>query len=247
VSKAALQAIYEAAKALRNPANLYTSASWSELQSALTVAKQRLGSASATQAQVDAALTRLTEAISGLNLTDKRPVSIKLNQSQVRIVAGKSFRVYEGVYFGAGLKASYKGSATWKSSNPRVATVDANGKITAHKRGKVTITATTNERGTAGKKLSAKVTVKVVAKKSKAKVTKVSAAVPKSLRVGAFADITGKYKSAKATGVKVKYKSSNAKVATIDKAGRIVAKAKGVVKITVQARNKKVTYRVTIR
>ncbi len=48
-------------------------------------------------------------------------------------------------------------SVTWSSSNPSIATVDSNGKVTAIKEGVVTITATTNDGG-----LKATCTVTVV-------------------------------------------------------------------------------------
>ena len=47
-------------------------------------------------------------------------------------------------------------TVTWTSSNKKVATVDAFGKVTAKKKGKVTITVKT----TSGKKATCKITVK---------------------------------------------------------------------------------------
>ena len=246
VTKVALQALYDAVRGLTNPANTYTSASWAELRSAIADAATVLGSDSATQEQVDAATSRLSEAVAGLTVTDKRPAKLKLNQRQLRLVKGKSLRIEEGVYFGDDLKPSYSGLVKWKSSKPGVVAVDQNGRVTAKKAGKATITVTTKERGVNGKKLTAKVKVKVFAKKPKAKVKKVIASVPKTLAVGKVAYVTGKYKAAKATGIKIKYASSNPKVASIDKAGRLVANAKGTTTVTVKAGKKKVTFRVTV-
>ena len=57
-----------------------------------------------------------------------------MNKKNAEVVAGKTTT----------LKATVKGSTnavTWKSSNSNIATVNKNGKITAKKAGKVTITA----------------------------------------------------------------------------------------------------------
>ena len=66
--------------------------------------------------------------------TKKPVVTITLNKKTAEVVAGKTTT----------LKATVKGSnnaVAWKSSNSKIATVDKNGKITAKKAGKVTITA----------------------------------------------------------------------------------------------------------
>ena len=77
---------------------------------------------------------------------------IKLDKTSLEIPAGKS----------AVLKATVQPEnateqgVTWTSSNPKLATVDANGKITAKSMGKVTITAVAND---GGKKASCSVFV----------------------------------------------------------------------------------------
>jgi len=65
VDKAVLQHAYDAAKSMSN-AEAYTAESWSKLQSEITEAKAVLDNGSASQAQVDAALTELQTALSGL-------------------------------------------------------------------------------------------------------------------------------------------------------------------------------------
>nr|MCR4670744.1 Ig-like domain-containing protein [Saccharofermentans sp.] len=75
------------------------------------------------------------------------PVSLKLDKSSVNILCGKTDTI----------KAVVKGTkdkVTWKSSNTKIATVDANGKVTAKMAGSVTITATV-----AGKKATCKVQI----------------------------------------------------------------------------------------
>jgi uncharacterized protein YjdB len=77
-------------------------------------------------------------------------------------------------------------------------------------------------------------------------VTKVSATVPKTLAVGASAYVTGTYTPTTATGVSVTYSSSNTKVVTIDKAGRLLAKGPGKATVTVKAGGKSAKYTVTV-
>ena len=65
---------------------------------------------------------------------DDPSVKLKINKSSITLACGKT----------DSLKASLVGAKadiTWKSSNPKIATVDANGKITAKMAGSVTITA----------------------------------------------------------------------------------------------------------
>ena len=61
------------------------------------------------------------------------------------------------------LTAPKKSTATWKSSNSKIASVTKKGVVTAKKKGTVTITCTVKN-GTVTKKLTCKVTVKVPAK-----------------------------------------------------------------------------------
>lgn len=80
--------------------------------------------------------------------------SIKLNKSTLSIKVGST----------STLKATVTGkssSVTWKSSNTSIATVNSNGKITAKKAGKTTITAKAN-----GKTAKCTITVKAVDYKS---------------------------------------------------------------------------------
>lgn len=80
------------------------------------------------------------------------PASIKLNKSSSSVYIGKSIK----------LKATVKGKSskvTWSSSNKKVATVSASGKVTGKKAGKVTICAKAN-----GKTAKCTVTIKKPAK-----------------------------------------------------------------------------------
>lgn len=121
-----------------------------------------------------------------------------------------------------------KKTATFKSSNTKVATVGkTSGKVTAKKAGKATITATYG-----GKKVTCKITVKA----KFVKVTSVSVS-PKtvSLAVGKTKTIKTTVKPSNASIKKVTYASSNKSVATVSSTGKITAKKAGTAKVTVTA------------
>ena len=74
-------------------------------------------------------------------------VTLKLDKTSMNVICGATGTI----------KATVKGTTdkvTWKSSNSKIATVDANGKVTAKQAGSVTITATV-----AGKKATCKVQI----------------------------------------------------------------------------------------
>ncbi|MEN0072370.1 MAG: family 78 glycoside hydrolase catalytic domain, partial [Propionicimonas sp.] len=193
--KSVLRALYDGVTVLSNADGRYTSASWSALQAQITRAKSVLDDPAAGQAGIDVASTALGSALVGLEPVKTPPskapvvVRVKLGQSQLRLVKGKSFKVEEGVYYD-GLHAAYSGRVTWRSSDPRVATVSSAGKVTARRVGSVTISATATQVDAAGRRLSASVRVTVVGKKPKVKVSRVRAVVPRSLRLGEVAYVT---------------------------------------------------------
>jgi uncharacterized protein YjdB len=118
---------------------------------------------------------------------------------------------------------------TFKSSKPKIVTVSNKGKLKAIKAGSSNITVKT----ASGKSLKIKV---VVAKKpTKLKKFTISG-VPKSssLVVGGTAQLKIKLTPAKATNQKVSFSSSNKKIITVDKAGKLTAAAKGKAKISVK-------------
>ncbi|MDR0432777.1 MAG: endo-1,4-beta-xylanase [Bifidobacteriaceae bacterium] len=208
-----------------------------------------------SEARTQAVFDALRAAIAGLELIPQNPPAqtppptapvpvpppgaatpmVKVAQSALTLVKGKAVKVAGRAYTATGTA-----KVTWKSSNKKVATVSASGKITAKRAGKATITAKSGS-------LTAKLTVRVLAAKpAKSKVTSVSAKVPGSLAIGATASITGTYKPATATSVKVTYASSNPGVVTVDSTGLLVAKAAGTAKITVKAGGKSKAYTVKV-
>jgi uncharacterized protein YjdB len=104
---------------------------------------------------------------------------------------------------------------------------------------------------------TAKITVTAANGKSKAftvvvsnktvPLKKVSAKFPKSLKAGKEYQLKVKLTSAKATGVKVTFKSSKSSVLKVDKAGRLIALKKGKATITIKAGNKSYKKSVTVK
>lgn len=156
--------------------------------------------------------------------------SISLSSTKMTLLKGKSATL---TVTRNPISATEK--ITWSSSDKKVATVNSKGKVTAKKAGKATITAKTSN----GKKATCKVTVK----NATVKLVKTSGTV----KVGQSLQI--KIKSTFPKDDKVKsYKSSNKKVATVDKNGKVTGKKKGTAKITVTMKSgAKATFKVTVK
>ncbi len=129
--------------------------------------------------------------------------------------------------------------ASYESSEETVATIDANGEITLVGEGTTTITVTMKSGATA--------TFKVKVQKGKV--------VTKSLKFAAknVSVVKGKKTTLSVTRnpisatEKLTYTSSNKKVATVDKKGKVTGKAYGTAKITVKSKNgKKATCTVKV-
>jgi hypothetical protein len=219
----------------------YSPEAWAALQVALTNARTVLGDANSTATQVAAAQQAVLNALALLTpqpapgAAPGAVAKVKASQTALRVVKGKSVKLPAIAYTSDGAKAK----VAWSSSNSKVASVNSAGKITAKKVGTAKITAK------AGGK-SAGISVTVVAKKASAAVKKVSASVPKTMTAGQVAWVTGKYSPARATAVKVSYSSSAPAIASIDKVGRLEAKAAGSATITVKAGKITKKYKVTV-
>lgn len=118
-----------------------------------------------------------------------------------------------------------KKKATWSSSNSKVAKVSKKGKVTAKKSGTSRIYAKVS-----GKKLTCKVTVINLNKKSL------------NLEVG-------KSETLKVSGTKKKvtWSSSDSKVASVSKKGKVTGKKEGTAKIYAKVSGKKLTCKVTVK
>jgi len=151
--------------------------------------------------------------------------SIQLNKSSSTLKIGDTLKLSAKVL---PVNAT-KPSLTWTSSNTSVVTVSKNGKVTAVGKGTATITAMSTD----GSKVTANVEIKV-------KNVKVTSVKLSHSEVTLSPKETIKLKAtilpANATNKKLVWTSSNKKVATVTKKGRVKAKAKGTTTITVQAK-----------
>ena len=111
-----------------------------------------------------------------------------------------------------GLKKGQK--ITWKSSNSKIVTVNKAGKLQAKAKGSATITGTVSKR-----KYTCKVTVQAP-KLNKTSIT---------LKVGQTYQL-----KLSGTNQKITWKSSNSKIVTVNKAGKLFAKSAGNATITAQ-------------
>ena len=163
-------------------------------------------------------------------------VKLTLDPPAREIAVGQSFTIKKIV----SPNTEENNIATWKSSNTAIATVDSAGKVTAKKIGTCTITCTLTRSG-----VSASCRVTVAKLKTTIKLNKTN------IRIG----IGQKYRliptinTNAGTIPKVKWKSSNKKVATVSSNGKVKGKKVGSVKITATTKDAikaKATCRVTV-
>lgn len=206
--------------------------SWKTSNATIVRVDARTGKLTAGNKAGTAIITVTTQA--GATATCRVTVKLMttkltMSKTKLELVKGKS----------ATLKVTRTpGNATekisWSSSNTKVATV-TNGKVKAKKTGTVTITA----KAANGVKATCKVTIKKASLKLKK--TKGTVKVGKSLKI--------QVKSSFPKNDKIKsYKSSNSKVAKVDKKGKVTGKKKGTAKITVTTKSgAKATFKVTVK
>ena len=116
-------------------------------------------------------------------------------------------------------------AVTWKSDNEAIATVDANGVVTAHEVGVATITATTTD----GTNLSASCTVNVIHTQASSITLNMTEVSLKALET---AELSVEILPATTTNKVVTWKSQNEAVATVDANGVVTAIAVGETTIT---------------
>ncbi len=119
-------------------------------------------------------------------------------------------------------------SIKWSSSNPKVATVDTNGKVKGLNNGVARITATSGN----GKTASCKVTVKTPATAIKLKQTSVTIAKGKTAQLSVVS-----YTPASVYPKTIKWTSSNSKIATVDSTGKVRAVKTGTTYINAKTWN----------
>ena len=129
-------------------------------------------------------------------------------------------------------------TVTWSSDKTSVATVDANGKVTAVAEGTATITAK------AGDKTA---TCSVTVKKSVVAVESVTLDITYTiLNTGETLTLTATVKPDNATDKTVTWSSSNSSVATVDANGKVTAVAQGTAIVTAKAGDKTATCTVIV-
>jgi hypothetical protein len=169
----------------------------------------------------------------------KEPIKVKSVKTQPALTLAKG----RAVVLPAAVQPSYATDTkvTWRSKNPKIATVDkTTGKVKALKTGRTVIVATSAD----GKKKSL-CRVTVIAKSINIKA--IAVIKPISLKVGKTALVKPRAIPAKASSVVYKYSSSKKSVVTIDKAGVITAHKKGTAVITVKAGTKTRKFVVAVR
>ncbi len=149
-----------------------------------------------------------------------KTTSVSLNKLSFTLYVGRSRRLVATVQ----PENATNKNLTWKSSNKKVAKVNANGVVTAVGKGTATITCTTKD---TGKKVSCEVTVKNVRAKS-IELSKTSA----TLTVKKTLALTCKFNPTDTTNKNVTWTSSNPKVAKVSANGVVTAVAPGTATIT---------------
>lgn len=207
-----------------------------------------VGHASETTYLVQDAVT--TDGVVALDSTVARPenetYTVKVSSDDyadvsVQLVYGTiAFKEKSGIlYIGSSRQLEATGEnckdVTYSSNNEKVASVDANGKVTAKAAGTAVIMATS----AAGKTAQYKLTVKTPSVK-----LNVSA---KTLYVkGTPATVTLKTTTAGVTG-KITYTSSKSSVASVDAKGKVTAASAGTAVITAKCGNYKATCKITVK
>ncbi len=159
---------------------------------------------------------------------------VKLNKKSADLQKGKSLTLKATI---APSNATNQ-NVTWTSSNKNVATVNKNGKVRAIKAGSTVITVTTED---GNKTAACKVTVLEPVKSIK--FNKKTYSVKKGKTVNLKYTIKPKNASNKT----VSFSSSDTKIATVDKNGKVYGKKKGQVTITVTTNDGKKSANCTVK
>jgi uncharacterized protein YjdB len=214
-----LKNIIAEAKALKEAD--YTPDSWDTLVNELEECEDMLANiANQTQYGIEEQIGHLREAIDSLVKAE-----FKLNQTSATLYSGASVTL--------SATTNLTGDITWKSSDAKVATVDAKGIVKAVNAGTATITAALG-------KVSATftVTVKKPSITAKADSSVIYTKSKTTTKINVVKDgVTGN----------ATFKSSNTKVATVSANGTVKAKKAGKVNITVQVGNYKQVVKITVK
>ena len=153
--------------------------------------------------------------------------TIKLNKTSMQLLSGKSATLTTTVTPSNVDKRDF----VWTSSNKKIATVNASGKVTGVSKGSCTITVKTPN----GKKKTCKVTVSnIIAVKS----VKLNAA-RKTLNKWESFTLKATISPSNASNKTLKWSSSNTKVAKVSSSGKVTAVGAGKARISVKSNNGK--------
>ena len=210
------------------------SVSWSSNNSAVATvdANGTVTAKSAGTAVITATSTNGKSAGCTVTVEKKQiPVTeVRLSESTVGIVEGSTYKLTATVL---PENTTDSKSVSWSSNNSAVATVDANGTVTAKRAGTAVITATSTNGKTAG--------CTVTVSKKEIPITEIS--LDKSsatLTEGETTTLTATVLPENTTyGKSVKWSSSNVAVATVDIMGKVTAKSAGTAIITAISENGK--------
>lgn len=155
----------------------------------------------------------------------ERVTSIKLNKTSYRLGLGKSYTLKAKVKTNAATNPKIK----WESTNPKVATVDSNGKVTGKRLGYTTIIAKALD----GSNVIAKSEFRVVKSVTSISLNRTSATTV----VGRTLKLTAKVNPKNATYKTVYWKSSDESIAVVDSNGLVTALKAGNVTITATAKD----------
>jgi uncharacterized protein YjdB len=197
--------------------------------------------------------TSVHEASCVVTVKKENASTLKLNKKKVTLYLSKSASANEKVYL---LKAYDKTKelgyedVTWSSNKKNVVSVDRNGYLTVHAKGKATITATTKD----GTGLTAKCTVEV----KKQNLKSISGNKKITMRVGKKMTLTEMIYDEtisfnpsleKVYDTDLIFKSSNRNVVSVNKTtGTLFANKVGDAEITVTSKaNKKVTFTFKVK
>jgi len=161
----------------------------------------------------------------GLTKKVQKPKTLVLSKSALDLAIRQNYKVTATV----GPEDAADKAIIWKSSNTKVATVDANGNVKGIASGRAVLMATAKGNARVSKTVSVKVSPKTV------KVSKTSI----SVTAGKKTKLTATVQPADSTNKAVKWSSSNTKIATVDSKGNVTAKAKGKAVITASAKDAK--------
>ena len=157
-------------------------------------------------------------------ITPELPITNVVQASSIKISKTK-YTMNKGEKYTLKIKGTKK-SVKWSSSNKKIATINSKGKVTAKKKGTVTITA------------------KVGSKKYKCKI-KVETPKINKTRKTLYINNTYTLKIS-GTSQQIKWSSSNKDVATVNKKGKVTAKKAGTATITAKIGSTKYKCKISV-